>query len=208
MSKMFTTLATLGAIALVPATANAAIISGQVTGGNSGGSFEKLTPGPAFTLGYNNHQSPDLFGFDELQNVVLTESVAGIAAGTKVASHYIFFDPTAGRIMGNVTFSSTILGLVTTTPMLKATDATFGLSGVTYLNPEQRGIEAANDSVSFSGNQVFVNFGAGTPGDYIRVLTTSALPEPSTWAMMLLGFLAIGGALRSRRRNEVRLSYS
>jgi hypothetical protein len=207
MTKVLTTLTAVSAFALVPATANAAIISGQVTGGNSGGSFQELTPGAGFAVGYNNHQSPNLFGFDELQNVVLTESIAGIAAGTRVASHYVFFDPTGGRLAGNVTFSSTILGLVTTTPMLKATDATFGLSGVNYLNPEQRGIELANDSATFSGNQVFVNFGAGTPGDYIRVLTASAVPEPATWAMMLLGFMATGGALRARR-TEVRLSYS
>ena len=36
-----------------------------------------------------------------------------------------------------------------------------------------------------------VNFGAGQSG---------AVPEPATWAMMVLGFGAVGGALRSRRR--------
>ena len=34
----------------------------------------------------------------------------------------------------------------------------------------------------------------GTPG------TTTEAPEPGTWAMMLLGFGAVGGAMRRRRR--------
>ncbi len=33
---------------------------------------------------------------------------------------------------------------------------------------------------------------------------TGAVPEPATWAMMLMGFGAVGGALRSRRRATVR----
>jgi hypothetical protein len=35
-------------------------------------------------------------------------------------------------------------------------------------------------------------------------LSISSVPEPSTWAMMILGFAAGGAALRSRRRNAVR----
>jgi len=36
---------------------------------------------------------------------------------------------------------------------------------------------------------------------------TSAVPEPATWAMMIIGFGAIGGAMRRRRAN-VSLSYA
>jgi hypothetical protein len=34
----------------------------------------------------------------------------------------------------------------------------------------------------------------------IRATVTSAVPEPATWAMMLIGFGAIGGAMRVNRR--------
>lgn len=43
-----------------------------------------------------------------------------------------------------------------------------------------------------------VNFGGATP----------AVPEPSTWAMLLLGFFAMGGAMRSARRQRVTVSYA
>jgi len=36
----------------------------------------------------------------------------------------------------------------------------------------------------------------GTPG----VLTVAAIPEPATWAMMMVGFAMVGGAARYRRR--------
>jgi hypothetical protein len=39
-----------------------------------------------------------------------------------------------------------------------------------------------------------------TPPVVIPPPTTGAVPEPSTWAMMLLGFAMIGRVLRTRRR--------
>lgn len=51
---------------------------------------------------------------------------------------------------------------------------------------------------SFSGG----NFLYATDGGYGRYLAlgTSGVPEPSTWALMLLGFGAVGGMLRTSRR--------
>jgi hypothetical protein len=54
-------------------------------------------------------------------------------------------------------------------------------------------------SVDFGGvaNQIAfdnITLGAAIPG--------GAVPEPATWALMILGFGAIGGALRSRKRRE------
>ena len=37
---------------------------------------------------------------------------------------------------------------------------------------------------------------------------TGAVPEPATWAMMLLGFAAVGAALRNRKRQQPRVSYA
>ncbi len=42
-----------------------------------------------------------------------------------------------------------------------------------------------------------------------RVYVTAAVPEPSTWALMLLGFGAVGGAMRmKRRKTNTALSYA
>jgi len=49
---------------------------------------------------------------------------------------------------------------------------------------------------------------AGADVDAIGAISTrvvNAVPEPSTWAMLLLGFGAVGGLLRSRRRAGVSL---
>jgi PEP-CTERM motif len=60
-----------------------------------------------------------------------------------------------------------------------------------------------------SGNSLFINWtgsGAGRVGDAITVEFTvggpvSAVPEPSTWALMLIGFAGLGFAFRRSRRN-------
>lgn len=36
----------------------------------------------------------------------------------------------------------------------------------------------------------------------------SAVPEPATWSMMLLGFCMVGFGLRSRRKSNVRVTYA
>ena len=35
-----------------------------------------------------------------------------------------------------------------------------------------------------------------------------AIPEPATWLMMILGFGAIGGMMRAKRRQNVSVSYA
>lgn len=60
------------------------------------------------------------------------------------------------------------------------------------------------ESLTFSGTGRSVVFG-GTANQLVIddvVLGFSALPEPATWAMMLLGFGAIGAALRRTRRRK------
>lgn len=55
----------------------------------------------------------------------------------------------------------------------------------------------------------------GTQGTYSLALPvasgeiTSAVPEPSTWAIMLLGFFGVGGAMRlARRKQKTTVSYA
>lgn len=191
-------------------TASATVINGLVTGGsaqNDGGVFELIDPIPSgYAVGSDNQQSPNLFAFNEDQNITITsELVVNIGtnpqAGQVVASHYIFFDPAnSRRIIGWVDFDADIYGIITEKLDLVASDGLINNS-VTYNSPTLRGLES-NDSASFAGNRLTINFIANSPGDYIRVLTMRSpradVPEPSIFGLLGLGLFGIF-ALRRRK---------
>ena len=203
--------------------AKATITGGDVTSESpvgAGGVFIKLTPPlgnplpPPNSVGSDTFNLPNLYGFDEGQNIVLPAALSvddladglgggtgpgSLPAGTIVASHYVFFDPTTGTQEGFVDFDSDILAVISSTNLLAASDFLIS-TGVTYLNPVLRGLEGG-DFVTITGLQrVSVNWSAGSPGDYIRVLTAispGAMPEPAT---ATLGLLAVAGLASRRRR--------
>jgi hypothetical protein len=59
-------------------------------------------------------------------------------------------------------------------------------------------------------NQVVINGFSRGNGSYASTatFTPAAIPEPATWAFMLLGFGAIGMAARHRSRTTARISFS
>ena len=113
----------------------------------------------------------------------------------------------------NVVFTNTLAGLysitlTTSSPAVDFTSAVLsGLGGPYNLieiddtgvdefwrlaNPVQLG--ASQYTLTINGN----NSGAGSLGGSITI-RPGAVPEPATWAMMLLGFGAVGFAMRRRR---------
>ncbi len=165
------------------APAAATVVGGEVTGGTAlavGGRFVKLLPplpnpfGLPDSVGNDNFQSPNLFAFGEDQNILLTAPLVidvgsgPLSAGTIVASHYVFFDPGPSQhVVGTVEFDAPVLGIITATANLANSDF-LANTGVTYLSPGQRGLEAG-DSVSFSGtNRILFDTFASSPGDYVR----------------------------------------
>lgn len=206
--------------------ANAAIISGYsftTPFNNEGnGEFMKILPGfdisdPQNTVGNNNFESPNLWGFDEDPHVaigmggLLAEIGGLLAPGTLVASHYLFFDPKTlnendGYYQrGWVSFDTDILAIFTSKASLFASDY-LANTGVTYLNPNQRGLEP-NDAVwidPIDPKKVQIEWRANTPGDYVRVLTKSSQSKPvpdsgSSIAFMVLGLVLSLAICRIRR---------
>ncbi len=200
----------------LPVSVTATIVGGSVTGGTAhtaGGTFVELTVplsnlfGPPNSVGNDNFQSPNLFGFDENQNIVLAAPLevnvgtSPLPVGTTVASHYLFFDPGPSQhVIGTVDFDSDVLAIVTSTSALAASDF-LANTGVNYLNTAARGLEPG-DSVTISGpRQILFDTNASTPGDYVRVLTTfspAAVPLPGGGAL-LGGGLVMMVALHGRK---------
>jgi len=199
------------------ATDSAAVaIGGGVTGGSAltlSGIFEKLevpfdpANGALNEVGADTFQTPNLYVFDEDQNIQITVTLAvdvGTApmAGDIVASHYVFFDPdSTTTIEGYVDFDADIFGIATSTAALENSDF-LANTGVAYLSPTLRGLEPS-DSVSIdplNANRLLIDFSASTPGDYVRVLTMeSPIPEPSTAVLFGIGLAGLAG-FRGRER--------
>jgi len=198
----------LTAAGMAAAPASAVIMSGTLTGGTAftaSGVFVKIANPVGMTVGIDSTNSSNVFGFDERRAVTLSKAyntqVGGlIAKGTVANSHYLFFDaPTNApkTAIGTVTFRTRILGVFTSGGGVASTSLPFGLSGVTYTHPASFALEPSTDSVSFSGKTLSYNLLNGIAGDNFRVLT--AVPEASTWAMLIAGFGMVGASARRRR---------
>ena len=60
-----------------------------------------------------------------------------------------------------------------------------------------------NLSVLTGPQTIIVNGTSGGNGSYSGTLSfSSAVPEPATWAMMIIGFTGAGVAIRRRRRDD------
>ena len=62
------------------------------------------------------------------------------------------------------------------------------------------GADIAGATSTYGGNDGFELFNAA---NYSATVTSAAIPEPASWALMLGGFGLAGGALRTRRRTSV-----
>jgi len=106
--------------------------------------------------------------------------------------------------------ASLALGAQALSPFYVLTNGvTFSLTNISFIDRSVAGILSFKGSGTFTGNIGGVGFDP-TPGIFSFSAqggnltsfsaTTTAVPEPATWALMLLGFGGIGMAMRRRRQ--------
>ena len=153
-------------------------------------------------------------GFNEKQgvNVVGTINIdgGGTLSNVKVDSHLIFLNTASGSLNTNATwtFDGLIAGVMSDQNglLMTATDGQFAAFSNYFTTGTPapfitQGLES-NDGYSIAGNVLSLNMRVSEPGDWIRVLTVSAVPVPAAvflFAPALLGFMG----LRRKAKNLV-----
>lgn len=132
-----------------------------------------------------------------------------IAAGTRVNSYFVYYDPQSGSTRVRFQTDNPILGLVTNSRVSGVTDH-FMLSDF-LINPavpvanrspvhfDARGLEVSTSEFItwYAPNDIELNLNAATPGDQLRIIT--AVPEPTS----VLGLVAGFGLLLRKRNPKV-----
>lgn len=103
-----------------------------------------------------------------------------------------------------------VLGPTSISPFFVLTDGvTFSLTNITLIDRSVAGILGFKGTGTFTGNisgtafdPTAGNFIFSTQGGNVTTFSasTTAVPEPAAWGLMLLGFAGIGMAMRRRRR--------
>lgn len=167
-------------LCLAGTEAAATVVGGAIVRQTGFGEFVKLSTDQPFAVGEDNFNTDHLYAFDEDQNIVLVEPIrvniggtgGAIAAGTEIASHYVFFDSWDGIQHGYVDFDAPILGIAAFQDTMAATDY-LANTAVTYIGTELRGLEDG-DRVWIDPedpHRLWVLWAGSSPGDYIRVFT-------------------------------------
>ncbi len=203
-------------VALMSGAMAQAAITG-VSGGSLsiGGAASSSTTGaiisnPPFVVDDNVENSLQQ-GFNEAQGVVLgadldVDAATDIAAGTRVDSHMIFLNSDRNLDIKHYnvmwTFSGTILGVMSDiNGNLEAASSGFlGAAGTTYDNGNasqsapfnNRGLEGGGDGYSIAGNILTLSMHVTEPGDWIRVVTVSAVPLPAALPLYGAGVAVLG----------------
>lgn len=202
-------LGALASIAFAATSAQASIIDVSDNLSTAGVAAE-IIGAPAAVLNGNRINAAQQ-GFNEAQGVTTsimhdTDNGGSIAVGTNVDSHMIFLNRDGGgRIDHNDviwTFSGIILGIMSDRGgnLEVASTAELGAAGTSYptVGFSARGMEGSDSYSIVGANMLRVTMQVSQPGDWIRVVTASSVPEPASMGLMALGLGLLGLRRKSR----------
>lgn len=206
--------ASAAAIALAPA-ANATICIGVAINGGAianvgcdGGSgsvnYNTTTGGYFYNVGATG--SPVLGLAQLLTNSINVQSQGGANALIDIYITQQGITTLNGGLLSTFT-SNTMAGLTATlTSYYSAANALWGgtqLQTAVFTGPGTGGGGNALGTVTGPWSETVkysLNFTGGNGSNFNGTANLTAVPEPATWGLMLLGFGAMGGMLRTRRR--------
>lgn len=141
-------------------------------------------------------------------------NIPGTLAGTAFTDIFEFTIPQFTFGLGSGSLSTS------TTALLTATDLDFisvlvnGVAVDVLTSVGQLGQTAFEFNAPITGfnlNTLTVNGvsrGNGSYGGQITFTPTGAIPEPATWAMLILGFAVVGFSMRRRSKANVRVRFA
>lgn len=204
-----TGLAAVCLLGLSTAVSNGAIV-GVGAGNSSAGTAAAIIAAPADVnddAAINTGQQ----GFNEAQGIVTALAYdtdqGTIAAGTRVDSHMIFLNSRGNTALSHFNirweFSGSILGVMANIggSHEAASSAELGAAGTTYPSAfGNRGLEGSyidgpfgtNDAYSIAGNFLTLSMKVTEPGDWIRIVTVSAVPLPAALPLYAAGVALLG----------------
>lgn len=165
-----------------------------------------VTAGAASATTFAGHTVSAEYMWPDVDSVFLPGGTAVVGSGVE-------FGNIAGEGNHAVDFSDNSIHVTYLTSWFLGTQETFdgwrftdltssAIKGVSLIGTNLSGFTAAN--LSFDSNHVYANtlgLGNWAAGTFITIGVDfqSAVPEPATWAMMLIGFGALGVHLRRRQ---------
>lgn len=198
-------LAAVAAIAMLPSAANAAeFVNGSFEAGVPAGSFSTVSGGnnSAITGWTVTGNSVDYIGnYWTAQDGSRSIDLNGGAQGGIQQT----FDTLAG-VQYNVTFwlaGNPDGAPITKNVLVSATGATDGLFSFDSTGTSKINMGWSKYTYNFLGTGSpttlsFASQNAGAYGAALDNVAVNAVPEPATWALMLIGFAAVGFGMRRR----------
>lgn len=206
IKSLIAALALVGAAGAVPASAT------TIT-------FEGLATSSTVQNGYAGLNWKNVF-VQSTVNATASGYVNGVVSGSKVALINPRFVTSISAISSPFTLNSgffmagwndglviTALGFVDGVQSY-STSFTVGTAASSFQTFNWTNLSQVSFSATGGVNHGYSGAGTHFAFDNLVINEAPAVPEPATWAMMLVGFGAIGAGVRSRRNKTVRVTYA